>query len=84
MKISVKDEKNKLVFLVPNWIAFGSLGLSLLKKTSAGIKHVDFSSLTSKNMSEIRRCIGHMKKIHKDWCLVDVYDPNDASVKIEL
>ncbi len=82
MKISVCDEGKRFFFPVPNLLIFSSLALSLLKH-APGTDSINFEKLTPKQMREIRRCIRRMKKIHTEWCLVDIID-GDTYVKIKM
>lgn len=82
MKISIKEGKQRFFIPIPIFVVLNSLSLRLLKKQK-GSYGVDFSDVTPRQIRNIRRCIRRMKRIHKDWYLVDLVD-GSTTVKIKM
>ena len=83
MKIHVKDGKKRFVFALPNFLFLNAFSSWILKNASK--KHGGTSlNISPKSMRKIRRCIRKMRKIHKDWSLVDVFDSDGSTVNIKL
>ena len=86
MKITIKEGKKKLIIPIPNWLLFSSLSARILKinlKSEGDDGDPIRLDLTPRQMRKIRKCIRKMKKIHKDWYLVDMLDGEDT-VKIRM
>lgn len=81
MKINIKEGKKRFALAFPNFIVFSRLSSSILKKSSSDVGAE--LNISSKSMRNIRKCIKRMKKIHKNWYIVDVCD-GDTSVKIKM
>lgn len=85
MKISFKSGSNKFLFFLPDFLIFSSLGAAFL--TSGAKKYGGDSAsvvITGKTMRMMRRSIRKMKKIHKNWNLVEVKSADGDNVLITL
>ena len=81
MRISIENEGKKFVIPIPNCIFLNSAVVSFINKSTPENINVD---LKVKDMRKLRGCIKKMRKIHKDWYLVDVQDSDGNSVRIKL
>ncbi len=84
MRITVENEGRRFSIPIPSFILFSPLGAKFLKKNSPEDTDIDFSCLSAKDMRKMRRCIRKMRKIHKNWCLVEAIASEGNSVKIRL
>ena len=84
MRIRIENEGRKFVIPIPNCIFLSSFGVAFLKKSTPKNIDVDFSSIKVKDMRKLRRCIRKMRRLHKNWYLVDVQDSDGNSVRMKL
>ena len=86
MKIIIKEGKKNIFIPLPNWLLFSSLSAWIMRRASLSKEEEGQSvrlNISSRQMRKIRKCIRRMKKIHKDWCLVDLADGEDV-VRIKM
>ena len=84
MRIKIESQEKNLNLALPSGlvsrIAFSGVGLRYLKK------HGDnsFKNLTKRDMKNIRKTLRRMRKIHKNWNIVEVDSADGDHVIIRL
>ena len=85
MRINIESEGKKIRLALPSGLiygfAFGRAGLKYLKR------YVDadmFANMTKKDMKKIRKTLLRMRKIHKNWNVVEVDSSDGDRIKIRL
>ena len=89
MKITVSTNKDtdvtvkqKDIFIwVPNFLVLNKTALDIAKKQNGGQYIPD---IPTKALREIRKTIKKVKKIHKNWVLVDVESSYGQKVQVKL
>ncbi len=77
MKILVAD---KIRFSFPNFIFLSRAGLNIAKKQNGG---AFLEGIDPKCMRKLRKSVRQMKKLHKNWCLVEVEENGETIVQIK-
>ena len=84
MRIKIESQEKNLNLALPSGlvsrIAFSGVGLRYLKK------HGDdaFKNLTGRDMKNIRKTLRRMRKIHKNWNIVEVDSADGDHIIIRL
>lgn len=85
MRIRIDSEEKKLNLALPSGlmsrIVFSGLGLRYLKKHGGDDA---FSNLTKRDMKNIRKTLRRMRKIHKNWNIVEVDSSDGDHIIIRL
>lgn len=84
MRIDIKEGNKSFCIRVPNVFLFNSFGARFIKFEIKGAGKTHKISIPPKSMKNVRRCVREMKKLHADWNMIEVYDPDGSTVKIKL
>ena len=89
MKISIIPHNGEDVFVnkknmfiwIPNFLVLNSTALKIAKKQPGG-KHIP--DIPKEFLPKLRKAIRQVKKIHKNWVLVDVESADGEKVQVKL
>ncbi|MBQ8433238.1 MAG: hypothetical protein IJX23_00320 [Clostridia bacterium] len=89
MKISINSNNGSdtvikgkdMVIRIPNFLVLNNTALNFAKKQKGGQYIPD---IPKDLMPKLRKVIRQVKKIHKNWVLVDVASADGSSVQIKL
>lgn len=89
MKISINSNNGSdtvikgkdMVIRIPNFLLLNNTALNVAKKQKGGQYIPD---IPKDLMPKLRKVIRQIKKIHKNWVLVDVASADGSSVQIKL
>lgn len=85
MRIKIESQEKNLNLALPSGlmsrIAFSGIGLRYLKKHGGDDS---FSNLTKRDMKNIRKTLRRMRKIHKNWNIVEMDSADGDHVIIRL
>lgn len=89
MKISINSNNGSdtvikgkdMVIRIPNFLLLNNTALNVAKKQKGGQYIPD---IPKDLMPKLRKVICQVKKIHKNWVLVDVASADGSSVQIKL
>lgn len=89
MKISINSNNGSdtvikgkdMVIRIPNFLLLNNTALNIAKKQKGGQYIPD---IPKDLMPKLRKVIRQVKKIHKNWVLVDVASADGSSVQIKL
>ncbi len=81
MKITIHGSKRPICIALPNFVVFSRAGLRFLQKQSDKML---FEDVDPRRMRVIRKTVKEMKKLHKNWCLLEVEENDSPIVRIEL
>ena len=84
MRIDIKEGNKSFCIRVPTVFLFNSFGARFIKFEIKGAGKTHKISIPPKSMKNVRRCVREMKKLHADWNLIEVDDPDGSAVKIKL
>lgn len=87
MRISIKNMGKGFSIPIPSFILISSLGIKFLKSRYCRYYNnigIDFSCIDAKVMRKMLKCIRKMKRIHKNWYLVEAKTPENSFVRIRL
>ncbi len=80
MKIVVADKGRAFRFMLPNFLFLNRVGLKIIQKQNGG---TFFEGINPKCMRKLRKSVRQMKKLHKNWCLVEVEENGEMIVRIK-
>lgn len=85
MKISIIEQGKKRSFAIPNFLLLNGLALNKLNSiTKNSNVELDIPTIPPSLVRKLRKTIRQMRKIHKDWFLVDACSNDGSCITIKL
>ena len=83
MRIKIKENGGHgLGLALPTSLIISRLGVRWLERQAREHGGTDLPKISGKTLRRLRREIRRMRRVHREWCLVDVKSADGDTVKI--